>query len=328
MPRRPVILFTLALIAGCTFPVPSATEPVTVASTSTTVAAPTTITAVATTSTSTPGPPVAWLTTSGIPVAVTGVDGDMVEVLTPCGYPALVEEGTPIFEVEVVVDPGHGGPIDTGAVASTGLQEKQVNLEVALAVHSELEERGIASMLTRNGDYPVPIRTRTGYADLVGARALVSIHHNAPAAPASDIPGVEIFVQQGSSESQRLGGLLYDATMEALEVFEVDWDRAPDAGVMTVLNSEGRDAYGMVRRPEAASALVELGYIANRAEAELYATDEYAPAAAEAIADAIEEFLRTDNGGASLVEGRNFDPQSGVGQDKCIEPELGATVAG
>ncbi|HJQ77028.1 MAG TPA: N-acetylmuramoyl-L-alanine amidase [Acidimicrobiia bacterium] len=328
MPRRPILLLTLALFAGCTSPEPTATEPVTSASTSTTLPATTTTTAIATTSTTTPGPPVAWLTTSGVPVAVTGVEGDMIEVLTPCGYAALVDEGTPIYEVEVVIDPGHGGPIDTGAVASTGLQEKRVNLEVGLAVHSELEERGIASMLTRNADYPVPIRTRTGYADLVGARALVSIHHNAPAAPASEIPGIEIFVQQGSSESQRLGGLLYDATMAALGAFDVDWDRAPDAGVMTVLNSDGRDAYGMVRRPKAASALVELGYIANRAEAELYATDEYAPAAAEAIADAIEEFLRTDNSGAPLVEGRNFDPQSGVGQDQCIEPELGATVEG
>lgn len=252
----------------------------------------------------------------------------MIEVLTPCGFPARVEGGTPIHEVEVVIDPGHGGPVDTGAVAPTGLQEKQVNLEVSLALHAELEARGIASMLTRNGDYPVPIRTRTAYADLVGARALVSVHHNAPEAPTSEIPGLEIFVQESSTESQRLGGLIYEAAMDALASFDVDWQRAPDAGVMTVLNSEGRDAYGMVRRPEAPSALVELGYIANRAEAELYATSEYAPTVAEALADAVEAFLRTSDSGASLVEGRVFDPQSGVGQDRCIEPDLGATVEG
>jgi hypothetical protein len=177
-------------------------------------------------------------------------------------------------------------------------------------------------MLTRTADYPIPIRTRAEYADRVGARALVSIHHNAPAAPASDVPGVEIFVQQDSTDSMRLGGLLYDASMEALGQFDVDWDRAPDAGVMTVLNPEGLDAYGMIRRPETPSALVELGYIANRAEAELYEDPAYVEAAADALADAIETYLTTDEPGSALVEGRVFRPNSGVGADQCIEPDL------
>lgn len=324
------------LVAGCSFPEPTATEPVTSPSSTTTApgssvgsSATSTSTAPATPSTTTPlGPPVAWLTTTGIPVAVTGVDGDVIEILTPCGYPARVDAGTPVYEVDVVIDPGHGGPVDTGAVGSNGLEEKQVNLEVGLAVQAELEERGIASLLTRNADYPVPIRTRTTYSDLMGARALVSIHHNAPGANASEIPGVEIFVQDGSAESQRLGGLLYEASMETLSGFDVDWDRAPDAGVMTVLNSSGDDAYGMVRRPEAPSALVELGYIANPAEAELYATPEYAPTVAAAIADGIEAFLLTEETGAPLAEGRIFNPQPGVGQDQCVEPDLGALVDG
>ena len=59
--------------------------------------------------------------------------------------------------------------------------------------------------------------------------------------------------------------------------FDVEWHRAPDAGVMTVLNTDGEDAYGMVRLPDAPSALVELGYIANPAEAELYEDPAYVP---------------------------------------------------
>ncbi|MGD2061944.1 MAG: N-acetylmuramoyl-L-alanine amidase, partial [Acidimicrobiia bacterium] len=217
---------------------------------------------------------------------------------------------------------GHGGPVDTGAVAATGLAEKEINRRVGLAVRDILEERGIAAALTRVGDYPIPIRTRVEYAELMGAEVLVSIHHNAPAAPASPIPGVEIFVQADSAESHRLGGLLHETTMAALDGFDVDWDRAPDAGVMTVLNDSGADAYGMVRLPAMPSALIELGYIANRAEAELYATPEYVPAAATAVADAVEMFLTSEEEGSPLVEGRVFNPRPGVGPDQCVDVDL------
>jgi N-acetylmuramoyl-L-alanine amidase len=233
-----------------------------------------------------------------------------------------VTDGTPIYEVDVIIDPGHGGPIDSGAVADSGLAEKEINLRVSLAVQELLADRGISSMLTRVGDYPIPIRTRSEYSDLVGARALVSIHHNAPQAPASETPGVEIFVKRNMTESARLGGLIYDRTMAVLGEFDVAWMRAPDAGVMTVLNSDGEDAYGMVRRPKAPSALVELGYIANPAEAELFARPDYVPTVATAVAGAVETFLTSEETGSPQVEGRDFDPAGGVGQDQCIEPDL------
>lgn len=275
-----------------------------------------------TTTTSPPGPPVAWIAPSGVPLAVTGTSGDSVEVLTPCGDRAMMTAGDPVYEVDVVIDPGHGGPVDTGAVAPTGLAEKEVNLRVGLDARDILEERGIATMMTRVGDYPIPIRTRVEYAELMGADVLVSIHHNAPAAPASEIPGVEIFVKADSAESQRLGGLLHETIMTALGRFEVDWDRAPDAGVMTVLNDSGADAYGMVRLPGMPAALAELGYIANRAEAELYATPEYVPAAATAVADAVEMFLTSEEDGSPLVEGRVFNPRPGVGPEQCVDVDL------
>ncbi len=226
----------------------------------------------------------------------------------------------------MVLDPGHGGPIDTGAVGSNGLPEKEVNLKVALATASLLEEEGISTVLTRTADYPIPIPTRAEYADLMGARALISIHHNAPAAPASDVPGIEVFVQQAQSESARLGGLLYDRTMARLGELDVDWDRAPDAGVMTVINSDGEDAYGMVRRPATTSVLLELGYIANPAEAAIYLSPRYIEAASRGVAEAVVAFLNTDGQGAALVEGRNFDPQSGVGKDQCIDVTLDEVI--
>jgi N-acetylmuramoyl-L-alanine amidase len=323
-PRAAILICCLSL-AACTSQL---TSQVIVSSTSATLVPPTTTPTTTTTTspvstTAQPvGPVVGWVAPSGVVLAVTGETGIGVEALTPCGATVTLTSGDPIYEVDVVIDPGHGGPIDTGAVAPTGLSEKELNLRVALAARDFLIDRGVAAVMTRTGDYPIPIRTRVEYAHLLGAEALVSVHHNAPVAPASHIPGVEIFVQQDSSESQRLGGLIYDTAMSALGEFDVDWDRSPDAGVMTVINSDGDDAYGMVRRPEIPSALVELGFIANRAEAELFQTPEYVAVAGRALAESIFQFLNSDGTGAGLVEGRVFNPQPGVGQADCIEPDL------
>jgi len=333
MKRLPGLLAALIVVSSCLPPVVDESSTSTPASATSLdpgseSPSPTTTAVPASTTLVPPGPPVGWIAPSGVSLAVTGVDGDTIEVLTPCGNPELLTEGTPIYEVDVMIDPGHGGPVDTGAVALTGLQEKTINLQVSLAVQDLLNRRGIASMLTRTADYPIPIRMRSTYSDLVGAQAIVSIHHNAPTAPASDVPGIEIFVENETPESARLGGLLYQETMSALGRFDVDWDRAPDAGVMTVLNTEGEDAYGMVRLPQAHSALLELGYIANPAEAALYEDPDYVAVAAAAIANAIEAFLESGETGSPLVDGRVFNPERGVGRDQCVEPDLGLTTTG
>ena len=120
-------------------------------------------------------PPVAWIAPSGVVLAVVNAEGGLVEVITPCGDPATLAEGTPVRSVDVLLDPGHGGPVDTGAVAPTGLAEKEVNLDVSRRAAELLNDRGISTLLTRTGDYPIPIRTRAEYADRMGVRAVVSI---------------------------------------------------------------------------------------------------------------------------------------------------------
>lgn len=245
------------------------------------------------------------------------------QVMTPCGFESELTAGEPLGVTRVVIDPGHGGPTDTGAVGANGLAEKEVNLDVATLVVELLKERGIGAVLTRTGDYTSPLFVRAHLADTLEADLMVSIHHNAPTPGPSQEPGIEIFIQRGSEQSARLGGLLWDRTRTALGTFDVSWSAADDSGVMTVLNSRGDDAYGILRHPETTAALVELGYISNPPEAELFATPEYPPVAATAVADAIEAFLTTDDAGSGFVEGRTLNPRPGVSQDVCTDPDLG-----
>lgn len=264
------------------------------------------------------------VTSTGIPLEVLARVDDDVVVRTPCGDTAVVSGATPLTGISVVIDPGHGGPVDTGVVGPNGLVERDLNLTVSEAVLDELEALDHATVLTRTADYHTLLATRAALADALGADLMVSIHHNAPSPGPSELPGPEVFVQSQSSESARLGGLLYEEAMAAFSAVEgVTWTRAADAGVLLVLNTEGGDAYGMIRRPATPTALVELGYLSAPSEAAFMATEEYVEVAAEAVATAIDRWLTTEDPGDGFVDQpRVFDPARAPGAEVCDDPAL------
>ena len=267
----------------------------------------------------------AVITPSGVVVAILDRGNTGFIVRTPCDKKATVGNGEPVGPVAVVLDPGHGGPVDSGAVGANGLREADVNLAIALATERLLVQRGISVILTRTADYAVRIGVRSQLADDLGAEMLVSIHHNAPTPGPSTTPGTEIFIQSGSERSRRLGGLIWEHVVTALSgIQDVDWSAAPDSGVLVVLNTSGEDAYGMTRLPETVAVLAELAYISSPSEAEMLATSQYIDTASDALADAIETYLEKNDLGAGYVdEPRVFNPLPGISADVCEDPDLG-----
>ncbi len=271
------------------------------------------------------GPAKALVTPLGLVVPVLSEGPAGYEVTAPCGEPATVSWGTPLYGAEIVLDPGHGGEVETGAVGPNGLAEKELNLRVAEGTAAELEHRGHVVVLTRTADYRVPLEVRAAIANQLGAKALVSIHHNAPTPQMSTTPGTEVFIRTGSAESRRLGGLIWQEMVDALSGFDgVSWAAATDAGALRVTNREGQDSYGMVRRPRMPAVLAELGYLSNPSEAELFATPEYVDVASVALADAIERWLDTDEvGGGLRAHARSFTPDGTTGHNRgCLSPPM------
>lgn len=263
------------------------------------------------------------ITPSGVVVALLDQNGDRFVIRTPCGIETTIEGGTPVSDVEVVIDPGHGGAPDPGAVGANGLTEEEINLRVSRVVQQVLSDRGVKSVLTRTANYTSLLGVRAALADQAAAKVLVSIHHNAPTANLGSEPGTEVFVQSTSADSRRLGGLVYEHLVDGLRQFDIVWSTAPDAGVLEVLNTRGTDAYGMLRNPETVAVLAELGYISNRPEAELYTTPEYVDVSAEAVADAIVAYLETDAPGSGFIAApRVFTPNRGIGESVCEDPAL------
>ncbi|MBT8240389.1 MAG: N-acetylmuramoyl-L-alanine amidase [Acidimicrobiia bacterium] len=272
-----------------------------------------------------PGEPLALVTPTGVIVPVLEIDRNGYLVQTPCQAETTLVYGTPLYQVDVVLDPGHGGEIETGAVGPNGLIEKDLNLRLSKAAARKLEDRGISVALTRTTDYRLPLITRAQIADTLEAEALVSVHHNAPVLSTSTDPGTEVFYQTDSAESARLGGLIQEEVVGALSQFtDVNWVGARDAGVVGVLKPDGTESYGMIRRPETTAVLAEFGYLANRSEAELFATEEYIDAASEALATAVERFLDQDQTAVQPnARNRTFTPTGGTGGvGGCIDPDL------
>ena len=78
----------------------------------------------------------------------------------------------------IAIDAGHGGE-DAGARGTRGLREKHVTLAVAKALQSELNQiPGIKAVLTRDGDFFIPLHERFRKAERMKADLFISIHCN------------------------------------------------------------------------------------------------------------------------------------------------------
>jgi N-acetylmuramoyl-L-alanine amidase len=120
----------------------------------------------------------------------------------------------------IVVDPGHGG-IDPGCVGRSGVQEKEVNLELARRLAVFLNQAGARVILTREGDYDLSdekyraqlnlrqkddLEARVEIARKYQADLFISIHVNAISL--SDCWGAQVFYHPQSREGKRLAGLI------------------------------------------------------------------------------------------------------------------------
>jgi N-acetylmuramoyl-L-alanine amidase len=103
--------------------------------------------------------------------------------------------------VIVALDPGHGGE-DPGAIGPKGLREKDVVLQVALALRDQLNvQPNMRAFLTRDGDYFVPLAERVRKARRVQADLFVSIHADAFTNPAARGASVFALSDRGATST-------------------------------------------------------------------------------------------------------------------------------
>jgi N-acetylmuramoyl-L-alanine amidase len=321
--RRSAALAVAVLLAACGADDPEAATTTTTAAT------------VAPTATTAPLPPLpaavaapdvrALVTPTGVVVPVLGpAPGGALQVRTPCGATAAVAGGTPLHGATVVLDPGHGGD-EPGALSESGLREADVNLAVAQRAADRLTAAGATVVLTRTSDLRVTLATRALLATRLGARVLVSVHHNADPDGPSDRPGTEVWHQVDDPVSRRLAGLVQEEVVATFTAYEdVAWHADRDAGAKARRRSGGDDYYGVLRDAGVPAVISEALFISNPPEAALLARPEVQQAEADALARAISRFLTTDDPGSGFVDAypRAEAAGPGGGSTGCVDPAL------
>jgi len=105
------------------------------------------------------------------------------------GYSLVRQLGLGIERI--VIDPGHGGN-DPGCIGKSGLQEKQVVLDVCQRLKKLLSQNSSWQVvLTRESDILIPVENRTVIANQKQGDIFISVHANAN--PSKKRSGVETF---------------------------------------------------------------------------------------------------------------------------------------
>ena len=202
------------------------------------------------------------------------------EKLAYCGdTPKPHPSGKAPGEITLVLDPGHGGS-DTGSLSPHGLYEKNANLLQTLAVRDALVRRGYKVLMTREKDVPLVLTERPRLAHEANADAFVSIHHNAPAVDGDAVAARYTAVYSWNP----LGEALSRAIAKRLEL-ALDGD-VPSKGSLHA-------NFAVTRNPEIPSCLVEVDFMTSPAGDEAVFNPARRAFLAEAIADGVEDWIRS-----------------------------------
>ena len=196
----------------------------------------------------------------------------------------------------VVLDAGHGGH-DKGQVSRYGA-EKDFALDVARKLRPILQAKGLRVIMTREGDYFVPLEVRAKIANSARNSIFVSIHFNAT----NDDPnatGFEIFsftprgapstsdgpvttnsvnMQPGSSadaQSMALSACIYHSLLGHLPEY--------DRGIK-------RARFAVLRLTKVPAVLIEGGFLTERGESKLISNKDWRAKLAGAIGIGIENY--------------------------------------
>jgi N-acetylmuramoyl-L-alanine amidase len=214
-------------------------------------------------------------------------------------------------DVIIAIDAGHGGD-DPGAIGPGRLQEKRIALAIAKELAALFEaERGYKPVLTRNGDYFLPLKTRRDLARKAQADLLVSVH--ADAFSDRDASGGSVFALSDRGATSTMAAFLAASENQADAIGGVSTEGKDDdlvkvladlsltatmdsslrigghvlkaMGGVTKLHAKRVEqaAFVVLKSPDTPSILVETGFVSNPQEARRLASREYQQKIARAI---------------------------------------------
>ena len=221
--------------------------------------------------------------------------------------------------VTIVLDPGHGGE-DPGAIGRGGSYEKHVTLSVARRLKQKIDATpNMRSVLTRDGDYFIPLQQRVQKARRVQADLFVSVHADAFIKPTARGSSVFALSETGASSSAArwlankensadlVGGVnlgvkdpylartLLDLSQTATinDSLKLGKDVLGELGRINTLHKAHVEQAGfaVLKAPDIPSILIETAFISNPEEEARLNDEVYQERMAEAILKGIRRYF-------------------------------------
>ncbi|MES2262537.1 MAG: N-acetylmuramoyl-L-alanine amidase [Pseudomonadota bacterium] len=221
--------------------------------------------------------------------------------------------------ITIALDPGHGGE-DPGATGANGSREKDIVLAIAKRLKTKIElQPNMRVMLTRDGDYFVPLGTRVEKARKVQADLFVSIHADAFVQPSARGSSVFVLSEKGASstaarwlankenEADTIGGVnvqnhdrqlasvLFDLSTTAQINDSLKLGKAVlgEIGGINRLHkgSVEQAGFAVLKAPDIPSILIETAFISNPEEEAKLRDNAYQDQLADAVMKGIKHYF-------------------------------------
>jgi N-acetylmuramoyl-L-alanine amidase len=223
--------------------------------------------------------------------------------------------------ITIAIDAGHGGE-DPGARGANGSHEKVITLAIAKKLKAKIDaEPNMRGVLTRDGDYFVPLGMRVVKARKLKADLFVSIHADAftnPAARGSSVFALSEkgatsagarYLAQKENESDLIGGVslggrdpvlartLLDLSQTAMINDSLKLGKAvlTQIGDINKLhkNHVEQAGFAVLKSPDIPSILVETAFISNPEEERKLNDDAYQDKLVNSILTGIKKYFST-----------------------------------
>jgi N-acetylmuramoyl-L-alanine amidase len=219
----------------------------------------------------------------------------------------------------IAVDAGHGGE-DPGARGHGGTYEKDVTLAIARKLKARIDaEPGMRAVLTRDGDYFIPLHMRVAKARRVNADLFVSVHADAFIKPHARGSSVFALSERGATsaaaswlakrenEADLIGGVNLDVQDPHLKRTLLDLSQTATindslklgkavlselGGINTLHKPHVEQAsFAVLKAPDIPSILVETAFISNPEEERRLRSAAYQDRMASAIFIGIKRYF-------------------------------------
>lgn len=178
--------------------------------------------------------------------------------------------------ITILIDAGHGG-LDSGTEVD-GIEEKTINLDIAMKMGELLKKSGVNIIFTRENDEFISLKDRIKLANNSNASLLISIHNNSFEND-TEVNGSSTLYYCDSKTANDImnGKKLAEIVQEEL----VKTLKTKDAGAID------RNNLGILKFVKMPSIIAEIGFLTNSTDRTNLLNEEFREKTAQALAIAV-----------------------------------------